>query len=245
MTIRIPAILALTTILAACTQQPAEVVLRDSGETRGGFAALSPASGGNARTMPPASSYASAPIAREAPTRPIDESTTTVARVDHIGSSDLPPPPRTVAPAQMKSESKPAKKDERAGGAFLWPVNGKILSGFGPKKGGKVNDGIDIAAAEGEPVYAAADGEVGYVGNDLKGYGNMVIVKHPGNKNTVYAHLNRASVMRADRVKQGDILGYVGSSGNVKDPQLHFAVRDGNTPVDPQRYLESKVAGLR
>lgn len=128
---------------------------------------------------------------------------------------------------------------------LIWPVNGnKVISGFGPKGGGKANDGINIAASEGEPVWASADGEVVYVGNEIAGYGNMILVKHPNNKTTAYAHLSSATVDKYDRVRQGDIIGYVGSTGNVKDPQLHFAVREGKTAVDPQKYLSRSVAGL-
>lgn len=140
--------------------------------------------------------------------------------------------------------TKPVKlsSDQRS---FIWPVNGnKVISSFGPKGGGKANDGINIAASEGEPVWAAADGEVVYVGDEISGYGNMVLVKHPGSKTTTYAHLSSATVDKYDHVKQGDIIGYVGSTGNVKDPQLHFAVRDGKDAVDPQKYLSRSVAGL-
>ncbi len=136
-------------------------------------------------------------------------------------------------------------KATRENGAFMWPVSGKkVISTFGAKGGGKVNDGINIASAEGEPVWAAADGEVLYVGNELKGYGNMVIIKHAGDKNTTYAHLSSSGVDKYDRVKQGDIIGYVGSTGSVKTPQLHFAIRDGKEPVDPQKFMNRSVAGL-
>jgi len=127
--------------------------------------------------------------------------------------------------------------------SFMWPVNShKVISGFGPKGAGKANDGINIASAEGEPVWAAADGEVVYSGNELSSYGNMVLIKHPGNKTTTYAHMNRITVDKYDRVKQGDIIGYVGSSGNVKAPQLHFALRNGKDPVDPKKYLSTSMA---
>lgn len=126
---------------------------------------------------------------------------------------------------------------------FMWPVNSrKVVSSFGPKGGGKVNDGINIASAEGEPVWASADGEVIYVGNELQGYGNMILVRHAGNKNTTYANLSRTNVDKYDRVKQGDIIGYVGSTGNVKSPQLHFAIRDGKDPLDPSKYLSRNLA---
>lgn len=154
-----------------------------------------------------------------------------VAHLDNIIDNSAAKPKATAAAASQPG--------------FIWPVNGrKIISGFGSKGPGKANDGINIAAGSGEPVWAVADGEVVYVGNELQGYGNMVLIKHAGNKTTTYAHLNRAAVDKYDRVKQGDIIGYVGSTGNVKDPQLHFAVRNGTSPVDPKKYLNTKVAGL-
>jgi murein DD-endopeptidase MepM/ murein hydrolase activator NlpD len=149
------------------------------------------------------------------------------------------------------SNSKPAAKAQpvklaaanNEKSAFIWPVNGsKILSGYGPKGGGKANNGINIAAAEGEPVWAANDGEIVYVGNELQGYGNMVLIKHPGGKTTTYAHLSQTTVDKYDRVHQGDIIGYVGATGNVKKPQLHFAVRDGDNFVDPMKFVSRSVA---
>lgn len=129
---------------------------------------------------------------------------------------------------------------------FMWPVNSKkVISQFGPKGKGKANDGINIASAQGEPVWAASDGEVVYVGNELQGYGNMVLIKHSGNKISTYAHLNRYTVDKYERIKQGDIIGYVGSTGNVKESQLHFAIRDGKDAVDPMKYLKRNVASLR
>jgi murein DD-endopeptidase MepM/ murein hydrolase activator NlpD len=151
----------------------------------------------------------------------------------------------------MSSKPVPAAKtkavtlssDNAAHSSFIWPVNGsKIISAYGPKGGGKANDGINIAAASGEPVWAAADGETVYVGNELEGYGNMVIIKHANNKTTTYSHLSQITVDKYDRVHQGDIIGYVGTSGNVKKPQLHFAIRDGKDFVDPMKYISRSVA---
>lgn len=147
-----------------------------------------------------------------------------------------------AAAAKTKTTAAAAGADS----AFMWPVSSKkVISSFGPKGSGKVNDGINIASSEGEPVWAAADGEVVYVGNELQGYGNMVLIKHSDNKATTYAHLNRANVDKYDRVKQGDIIGYVGSTGNVRKPQLHFAIRDGKDPVDPMKHFNRNVASLR
>lgn len=152
-----------------------------------------------------------------------------------------------IAEKEEKLAAKLASAAPAAGkpANFVWPVNSRsVVSGFGPKTGGKINDGINIAMNEGEPVWAASDGEVAYVGNELKGYGNMVLIKHSGNKATTYAHLSRSTVDKYQRVKQGDIIGYVGSSGNVSKPQLHFAIREGKEAVDPQKYLPRTVAGL-
>lgn len=149
------------------------------------------------------------------------------------------------AVVEEKIEKAAAPEKTASTGDLIWPVNGKkVISGFGPKGGGKANDGMNIAAAEGEPVWASADGEVLYVGNELKGYGNMILIKHAGGKSTNYAHLSRATVDKYERVKQGDIIGYVGSTGNVKKPQLYFSVHEGKEAVDPRKYLASEVAGL-
>jgi murein DD-endopeptidase MepM/ murein hydrolase activator NlpD len=136
-------------------------------------------------------------------------------------------------------------KPGQAGSSFIWPVaSHKVISSFGKKGGGKANDGINIASPEGEPVWASSGGEVVYADNELKGYGNMVIIKHGGGKSTSYAHLSKSTVSKYDRVKRGDIIGYVGSTGNVKKSQLFFAVRKGSEPVDPKKYVSTSMAGL-
>ncbi len=207
-------------------------------------------------------------------TKPVSQESQQAASLQSVSSSDLPPPaaapsapPERVNPwtnrervgqhEDERSDATPAAppadkkyvkliKPSGSASGFIWPVaSHKVMTPFGPKGSGKSNDGINIASPEGEPVWAAAGGEVVYASNDLKGYGNMVIIKHAGGKSTSYAHLSRAKVEKYDRVKQGDIIGFVGSTGRVKKPQLFFAVRDGNTPVDPGRYVSTNVAGLR
>ena len=131
-----------------------------------------------------------------------------------------------------------------SGAQYIWPVASRNVTAAFGKGSGKANDGISIAAANGEPVWAAADGEVIYADSKMQGYGKMVIVKHAGGRTTTYAHLARYGVEKYDRVKQGDILGYVGSTGKVNKPQLYFSMRDGTKAVDPQQYLDRKVAGL-
>lgn len=143
-----------------------------------------------------------------------------------------------------KNYSKTAKKAEstrrvKVAGApvFNWPLKGKVIEGFGPRKGGAYNDGINIAAPEGTYVQASADGEVVYVGDELKAYGNLIIVKHDNGWLTAYAHNKDILVKRGDRVRTGQKISRVGKSGQVNSPQLHFAVRKGREAVDPANYL--------
>jgi murein DD-endopeptidase MepM/ murein hydrolase activator NlpD len=121
---------------------------------------------------------------------------------------------------------------------FSWPVRGTIVSGFGPKSGGLYNDGINIKAKEGTEVKASEDGVVAYVGNELKGYGNLIIIKHSGGWITAYAHLAKTNVARGAKVKKGQKIGLVGSTGNVTSSQLYFGLRKGRDAVNPKNYLK-------
>lgn len=125
-------------------------------------------------------------------------------------------------------------------GAFIWPVQGRVLSGFGPKPGGLVNDGINIAAPLGTPVRASQDGTIAYAGNELRGYGNLLLVRHDNGWVTAYAHNSELLVGRGDRVRRGQVIARVGSSGSVGEPQLHFEIRQGTRSVDPTRYLSGQ-----
>ncbi len=124
-----------------------------------------------------------------------------------------------------------------SGGKFIRPVDGVIVSEFGSQSGGKQNDGINIQAPEGSPVKAAAGGTVVYSGNQLQGYGNLIIIRHPDGYLTAYSHLQGLDIRKGEKVNQGDVIGRVGKSGNVDTPQLHFGVRKGREPVDPKDYL--------
>jgi murein DD-endopeptidase MepM/ murein hydrolase activator NlpD len=123
---------------------------------------------------------------------------------------------------------------------FSWPIKGSIISKFGPKSGGLYNDGINILAKDGTDVKAAEDGVVAYVGNELKGYGNLVILKHGGGWITAYAHLKDTAVKRGEKVNQGQKIGRVGATGNVTSPQLYFGLRKGRDAVDPLNYLSKR-----
>jgi murein DD-endopeptidase MepM/ murein hydrolase activator NlpD len=122
-------------------------------------------------------------------------------------------------------------------GQFAWPLQGKIIAGFGKSEDGQRNDGINIAANLGEPIHAAAAGTVTYAGNELKGYGNLVLIKHDNGYVTAYAHAESMTVARGDHVEQGQVIGYTGKTGDVSSPQLHFEIRQGVTPVDPRTLL--------
>jgi len=121
--------------------------------------------------------------------------------------------------------------------SFRWPVKGRVITGFGPKGNGQQNDGINVSVPEGTPIKAAEEGVVAYAGNELKGYGNLVLVRHSNGFVTAYAHASELAVKKGETVKRGQVIGKAGATGNVTSPQLHFEVRKGATPVDPTQYL--------
>ncbi len=141
-----------------------------------------------------------------------------------------------IEPAAAES---PAKVSEATGAlpTFRWPVRGKVIAGYGAKTNGKANDGLNLAVPEGTPVKAAEDGVVAYAGNELKGYGNLVLVRHANGYVTAYAHASELLVKRGDTIKRGQVIAKSGQSGEVASPQLHFEIRKGSTPVDPLQFL--------
>jgi murein DD-endopeptidase MepM/ murein hydrolase activator NlpD len=170
------------------------------------------------------------------------------------------PPPRTASvPAPqpggafardlMAAESASASNSERAvqhaylqhqSGehlAFAWPLRGPVISPFGAGGDGERNDGINIAAEQGTPIRAAAAGTVTYAGNELKGYGNLILIAHDDGYVTAYAHAQSMAVDRGDRVDRGQVIGAAGATGGVRQPQLHFEIRRGIRPVDPGLLL--------
>jgi len=120
---------------------------------------------------------------------------------------------------------------------FKWPVVGRVISDFGTSETGERNDGINIAASEGDPIHASASGTVTYCGNELKGYGNLVLIRHDDGYVTAYAHADSILVGRGDRVAAGQVIGTAGQTGDVTRPQLHFEIRRGVQPVDPKVLL--------
>ncbi|MBR0688338.1 LysM peptidoglycan-binding domain-containing M23 family metallopeptidase [Bradyrhizobium manausense] len=140
---------------------------------------------------------------------------------------------------EEKSTETPAKAAETTSSlpTFRWPVRGKVITSYGAKTNGKSNDGINVAVPEGTPVKAAEDGVVAYSGNELKGYGNLVLVRHSNGYVTAYAHASELLVKRGDTIKRGQVIAKSGQSGEVASPQLHFEIRKGSSPVDPLQFL--------
>uniref|UniRef100_UPI002FDAEB73 murein hydrolase activator EnvC family protein n=1 Tax=Phenylobacterium sp. TaxID=1871053 RepID=UPI002FDAEB73 len=123
-------------------------------------------------------------------------------------------------------------------GRFVWPMRGDMLSTFGPKGTGQRNDGINLRARAGETVRAAAAGDVVYAGDQVPGFGNLVLIKHADGWVTAYGHLSRIDVKMQDKISQGQQIGQAGSTGEVTEPQLHFEVRYAPTPQDRARPID-------
>lgn len=159
---------------------------------------------------------------------------------DLITGSAPAEPEQTATSTPPPSVSKPAPQPAAppaALGNFAWPAKGRILSSFGPKSGGRFNDGINIQLARGTTIRAAGDGVVAYADSTLPGFGGLVLIKHEANWVTAYAHADALLVTRGQKVKKGDAIARAGSTGSVDEPQLHFEIRQGRRPVDPIKQL--------
>nr|WP_211112352.1 LysM peptidoglycan-binding domain-containing M23 family metallopeptidase [Azospirillum soli] len=173
-------------------------------------------------------SIAAEPIPAPAPT-------STPAPAQTSAAAPTPPAQEVAAVTPPKPDANPPP---RGAGRFLWPVKGKLISAYGPKPDGMHNDGLNIAAAKGTAVVAADNGVVAYAGNELRGFGNLLLVKHADGFITAYAHLDRIDVERGAKVKRGQAIGTVGQTGSVTSPQLHFELRKGSQAVDPRDQME-------
>jgi murein DD-endopeptidase MepM/ murein hydrolase activator NlpD len=152
-------------------------------------------------------------------------------------ASEAPP-----AATQQASAAPPVLKEltappPRGGKSFLWPVKGRLIATFGEQAKGLHNDGINIGAARGTTVVAAENGVVAYAGNELRGFGNLLLIRHADGFMTAYAHNDELLVQRGDTVRRGQAIAKLGSTGSVAEPQLHFEVRKSGQPVDPEKYL--------
>jgi murein DD-endopeptidase MepM/ murein hydrolase activator NlpD len=190
-----------------------------------------------------AAAPAAQPVVAAAPAQPV---ATVAAPATKMASAGGPPQAARLASTTTNVvEEKPvvdaaSVKPSEATGAlptFRWPVRGKVITSYGAKTNGKSNDGINLAVPEGTPVKAAEDGVVAYSGNELKGYGNLVLVRHSNGYVTAYAHASELLVKRGDTIKRGQIIAKSGQSGEVGSPQLHFEIRKGSSPVDPLQFL--------
>jgi murein DD-endopeptidase MepM/ murein hydrolase activator NlpD len=193
--------------------------------------------------VPGAKTAAAAPVVQPvAPAQPVAAVAVPATKMAAIAA---PQQSVRLAQATTNVEEKPvaeapAVKPSEATGAlptFRWPVRGKVITSYGAKTNGKSNDGINLAVPEGTPVKAAEDGVVAYSGNELKGYGNLVLVRHSNGYVTAYAHASELMVKRGDTIKRGQIIAKSGQSGEVGSPQLHFEIRKGSSPVDPLQFL--------
>ncbi len=165
--------------------------------------------------------------------RPRTEPVATVSSVPTQTARVAKAEPEHVATQNVTKQAEPA------GGMpqFRWPVKGRIIARFGREPNGTQNDGINLAVPEGTPIKAADDGVVAYAGNELKGYGNLVLIRHSDGYVSAYANASKLLVKRGEQVRRGQVIARAGQTGNVTSPQLHFEIRKGSTPVDPTRYL--------
>jgi murein DD-endopeptidase MepM/ murein hydrolase activator NlpD len=169
--------------------------------------------------------------------------------IDDIITGGEPAAPRPPAPRSTKPSARPVAKPANAaplptltGEAprFAWPVEGRILSGFGAKPGGRFNDGVNLKASAVAPVRAAGDGVVAYAGDAIPGFGNLLLIKHAGGWVSAYGHNDALLVARGKRITRGDVIARAGATGSVTEPQVHFELRKGRTPVDPAKVISGR-----
>jgi len=193
-----------------------------------------PASGGiitsgsvTSQPLPPPSGVSSAPVSSAPTSAPSPSSSAPTA----VTPSTTPPPPASTPATQTAARppSGPVK--------FDWPLRGQLVGTFGPQAGGVQNDGINIAVPKGTPVKAAAAGNVLYAGEEVRGFGKLVLIGHADGYVSAYAHNDELSVTRGASVAKGQVIAKVGQTGNVTSPQLHFEIRQRNKAIDPMPLL--------
>lgn len=155
-----------------------------------------------------------------------------------------PAPAEPVQAGPQLAANAPAQAAPAATSNWQWPVDGKITAEFGKQREGVSNQGITIAARQDAPIKAAKDGEVAFVGDQVRDYGNMVILRHADGTMSSYSHADRVIVAKGMTVRQGDTIGYVGQTGRAKEPQLHFAIREGDHAIDPLSKLPQQYAAM-
>jgi murein DD-endopeptidase MepM/ murein hydrolase activator NlpD len=168
----------------------------------------------------------------KAPAKPQAAQAAAASEEEVIGGQN-----RQVASTQQLPAPEPM-----SGNSFRWPVQGRIISEFGTKADGGHNDGINVAVPAGTSVKSAENGVVAYAGDELKGYGNLVLVRHSNNWVSAYAHNEEILVKRGDQVRRGQVIAKAGRTGQVNQPQLHFELRKGSRPVDPTKFMTHSTA---
>jgi murein DD-endopeptidase MepM/ murein hydrolase activator NlpD len=189
------------------------------------------------QVIAPSPSVTEAPVAR----KPVVEEPVPQVEVPQPAPPPVAPP-ASEPPVQTAMAPEPATAPPpvlpKGAAKFIWPVqSGEVISRFGAKSSGLFNDGLNIAAREGTPVLAAADGTVAYAGQELKGFGNLVLIRHANGWMSAYAHNEALLVARGDQVRRGQPIARMGKTGNVDRPQVHFELRQETEAVDPLKYL--------
>ncbi len=248
-------LMILTTVfLSACAQDSSRAQVADRGANYYGRAAVQHAAVMQASTMQvasvapasapatiiyaPAAPVASAPaVASVAPVLPVE-----VSPVPAVSQAAVIPAPAVATPAAPEQVQSQTAMTTLHGGAWQWPVQGKVIQQFGSQQDGTVSEGITIAAVEGAPIRAAQSGEVAFVGHNIRDYGNMVILRHADGTLTSYSHARDITVKKGEQIAIGSVIGTVGSSGSAASPQLHFALREEGRAVDPLAKLPQNVA---
>jgi murein DD-endopeptidase MepM/ murein hydrolase activator NlpD len=156
--------------------------------------------------------------------------------------SKTPETKTASANASGTSTDQLPQPDPMSGNSFRWPVQGRIISEFGSKADGGHNDGIDLAVPQGTSVKAAENGVVAYAGDELKPYGNLILIRHSNNWVSAYAHNEELLVKRGDKVRRGQVIAKAGKTGTVSQPLVHFELRKGSRPIDPTKYMSNAQA---
>ncbi len=187
--------------------------------------------------VPPAAQPDDPPAAAQpAPGAASPRSPTVINRRNEISTSGTEVATGTITPPPVQPRASAA-----AGDKLRWPVQGKVMVAFGQRDDGTHNDGINVSVPQGTPVHAADAGTVAYAGSELKGYGNLVLVRHENGWVTAYAHNEELMVKRGDKVQRGQVIAKAGRTGSVDQPQVHFELRQGSKPVDPLPFLEPRT----
>jgi murein DD-endopeptidase MepM/ murein hydrolase activator NlpD len=190
---------------------------------------LPPLARDQSRTVAQAAPKKPPPVAAKPVSKPTSKAT--VAR-NEVEDKPIQLAKTSPAISQPRIAEAPAGKSD-----FIWPVSGPLLRGFGAGADGARNDGVNISVPAGTDVRAAGAGEVVYAGDELVGFGNLVLIRHAGGWISAYAHSDSLLVKEGDLVNQGQVIAKAGTTGNANTPQVHFELRKGKEPVDPAEHL--------